>query len=429
MAIDEHSRIEGKRLTIQEVLPTMAQLICSLSARAVKSDRKYPASSLKHEVVRWEVAANILRLTRPGILRFLVEELGEFSQLSPDKLEAGLLSLLSYALPSSDKGLASVLKVKLLGKDLSTNQAETSAVIFDTLMEISFESLKKTFTYILFPDAYKKLYKAMQLSKVMKLQAEESKTEVSTERDDFFEELFNKNLRVKMIENLFEKCSGDKAEDTNKKRSRVNKFGEKKQETVFMSQEEIEDEKIKAEYIERRRIEMMALNANRIMQNSAEAMLKRNERRQTSASSAFPNSKIIPVSAMKNILNSKPDQTQSKYIKQLKERVHLRGEQISFFEFAKEAALTQIDLRSRKGDNRKLNRLKKKIEKSGQVRSRSESPSREEVEADDDKPIALTKRKGVKVRKFKLMITDPEKKAPVVEPGFYTRACTCCVLF
>mmetsp|Transcript_28883 Transcript_28883/g.51483 ORF Transcript_28883/g.51483 Transcript_28883/m.51483 type:complete len:799 (+) Transcript_28883:74-2470(+) len=431
MDVDEQSRLERMKLSVQMAIPFLSELICSLKARRTLTEAGFPKNSLKFEQVRWEIAAYALRLTKEGIKRYLVEELGWTSNLDKESSSNGLMRLFKHAMPSIEVAISSSLaeKVTLKLQEDPTLYSLTDC-IFDTLFEHSLDAFKTVVANILSPKTMTKLGGERLIGEIKNGNTVVSVIQEYNEHDDFFRDLFEENYKWKRLGSFLDKYTIDTdATVSIKEKLKAAKKNTKENPTQeeFKHKEDLAEEMEMKAKEEKKRLEMLQLAANRIVSASQVRMEKRAIKKKQSESSAFPNSKLIPVSALRNILEQAEhkDIKNSRYLKLLGEKLETHGDQMDFFEFSKTAAVTQIEMSNRKGRNKKLNRLKEIVELTGKQRARSESPKR-------DTDIRLTSNTGlerldkVKTNKFKPRVTVPEKKS---DPASYNRACACCALF
>lgn len=422
MQADEYSKLEKNKLSLQEALPYMSFLICSLRARSQLNEAHFTKVTLKYERVRWELATFGLRLTREGINRYIIEELNGFSDLTEGKLKKGLNSYLHYAIPSLDPvsadDLISNISDKVMNVDPTSNFSD---VIFESMLETSWEAFQVTIMGILSP---KTLLRPSIMNVETIIEKNTRLTGKELEIDEYFNERLADGEKWRVLNSFFGKYEFDKKKAASSKKEVNVKPNANKSNEELLSLREREKADEENKRIEQKRLEKVQINANKIIQASQTRLELKLARRNAEESSAFPNSKIIPVTAMRNILRTSEstNEGQSKFISALSKRIALTGDQMDFFEFSKAAALTEIELKNVKGQNKRLNRLKSRIEVSGKKnRTRSESPKR-----GNHKDNAESKDKERTKNKFKPQVELPEQMA---DPIGYKRACACCALF
>jgi hypothetical protein len=425
MGVDSISRLEQRKFSVQEAVPLIAQMICFLKAKRemVQPD----TSAVKYENIRWEIATYWLRLSKDGLTRFIVEDWNQLQDVTATRMEALVVSLLKYAMPSADSSLAKELTQRIFEKEFDLNESDLSDLIFESLQEITFEKLEASLLNVIYPNYSNKLLRR----KGNELTVHQQASTGELVQDDFITELFNEGMKVRTLECFFDKYGTKYSQEGKQKPSKVNKEGGVQcSDAGFKLMEEEEEYQLQLQQAEERRLVNLQLNANRIINKGIELRRKKAEGRSLLESSAFPNSKAIPIKAIKNILNSGGGDRseQSKFIHVLKDKLD-RNEDMNFFEFSKEAAKTKIELTNHKNRNKRLNRLKQKIEDAGRTKARSESPNTEVMsDQEPDELPALQRRSKVEPKpKFKAQITRlPDK---FVEPTGDVRACACCVLF
>lgn len=426
MEVEPISRLEMKKLSIQEALPLITQLACSLRAKAKLREQNFKKSTIKYEQIRWELAAYSLRLTREGINRFIVDNPTQFRNINQvDELKRAMKALINYAMPSAVKGLAGELTDLLDERTSDEAQSSFAEMIFNCLMELTWDSLKDTFISILAPFEIPQTLKERHTTTIANHSIEKQEY---CEVDDFFVNLFEENYRWKCLSGFFDKYTIDSTTLSITDKLKFTKKDVMTDHTEeFKTGVDLAEEKEKMRRMEAKRLERIQLQANEIISRSESCRLAKVAKRQQFESSAFPNSKAIPVHAIKNVLSDKNSTAvvnKSRFLKLLKEELDKHEDSMDFTEFSKTAVVTQVELSNKSGRSKKLKRLQDLIKNTGKVKNRSLSPTREQEDEDSE---TLVERKNAQQKKFKARVEIPEKK----QKDFvdYQRACTCCKLF